>query len=171
MAKKEPSPTSYSKNKKAFHDYEILEKFEAGIVLYGDEVKSIKSGLVNLKGSFIDIKNEEAFINGMHISKYKQSSRHDLDPVRKRKIILHKKEILKIDAAISQQGVTTIPLELYDKKGLIKLQFGICRGKKLYDKRETLKKRDQEREIDKQLKKYRWFKDKFHRWLNHKLLS
>lgn len=154
MPKKEHEFTSYSKNKKAFHDYEVLEKYEAGLVLFGDEVKAIKGGLVNLKGSFVDTSREEAYVNGLHISKYKQSSRHDLDPLRKRKLILHKKEILKIEKAIDQQGVTAIPLELYDKKGLIKLQMGICRGKKLYDKRETLKKRDQEREIDKQLKKF-----------------
>lgn len=151
---KKPAATFYSKNKKAFHDYEILENFEAGIVLFGDEVKSIKAGEVNLKGSFIDVWNEEAFMNNVHVSPYKQSSRKNLDPVRKRKLILHKKEIHKIDAAISQKGVTAIPLELYAKGGLIKLKFGICRGKKLYDKRETLKKRAQEIEIKRQLKRY-----------------
>lgn len=151
---KKPAAIFYSKNKKAFHDYEILENFEAGMVLFGDEVKSIKAGEVNLKGSFIDVWKEEAFMNNVHVSPYKQSSRKNLDPVRKRKLILHKKEIHKIDAAISQKGVTAIPLELYAKGGLIKLKFGICRGKKLYDKRETLKKRAQEIEIKRQLKRY-----------------
>lgn len=152
--KKKTESISYSKNKKAFHDYEVLEKFEAGIVLFGDEVKSIKSGQVNLKGSFVDISNEEAFINNAHISPYKQSSRKDLSPTRKRKLILHKREIFKIDQVVSQKGVTAIPLELYAKKGLIKLQIGLCRGKKLYDKRETLKKRDQEIEIKRHLKNF-----------------
>lgn len=145
----------YSKNKKVFHDYEILEKFEAGIVLLGDEVKSIKGNQANLKGSFIDVSKDEAFINNMHISHYKQSSNLSLDPVRIRKLILHKREIEKIDEAITQKGVTCIPIELYPKKGLIKVQIGICRGKKLYDKRESLKKRDQQIEIDRQVKKYR----------------
>ena len=143
----------YAKNKKAFHDYEILEKFEAGIVLLGDEVKAIKGNQANLKGSFVDVWKDEAFINNMHVSRYKQSSK-ELNPTRQRKLILHKKEIGKIDAAITQKGVTCIPLELYPKKGLIKLQLGICRGKKLYDKRETLKKRDQQIEINRQIKKF-----------------
>ncbi len=145
----------YSKNKKVFHDYEILEKFEAGIVLLGDEVKSIKGNQANLKGSFIDVSKDEAYINNMHISHYKQSSNIGLDPTRARKLILHKKEIGKIEEAITQKGVTCIPIELYPKKGLIKVQIGICRGKKLYDKRESLKKRDQQIEIDRQVKKYR----------------
>ncbi len=145
---------SYSKNKKAYHDYHILEEYEAGIVLNGDEVKSIKNNQANLKGAYADIANDEAFVNEMHISKYKNSARKETDPTRKRKLILHKKEILKIDQAISQKGVTAIPLELYSKKGLIKIKIGICRGKKLYDKREALKKRDQEIEIKRQLRKY-----------------
>lgn len=145
---------SYAKNKKAFHDYHVLEEYEAGIVLNGDEVKSIKAGQANLKGSFVDVQKEEAFLNEAHISKYKHSSRKESNPTRKRKLILHKKEIIKIDQAISQQGVTAIPLGLYSKKGLIKMKIGICRGKKLHDKRETLKKRSQEMEIKKQLKNY-----------------
>ena len=145
---------SYAKNKKAFHDYHVLEEYEAGIVLNGDEVKSIKAGQANLKGSFVDVHNEEAFLNEAHISRYKHSCRQDLSPTRKRKLILHKKEIIKIDQAISQQGVTAIPLGLYSKKGLIKAKIGICRGKKLHDKRETLKKRSQEMEIKRQLKNY-----------------
>lgn len=151
---KKPETIFYSKNKKAFHDYEILENFEAGIVLLGDEVKSIKDSEVNLKGSFIDVQNDEAFMNNVHLSPYKQSSLKNLNPVRKRKLILHKKEIIKIETAINQKGITAIPLELYAKGGLIKLKLGICRGKKLYDKRETLKKRGQDIEIRRQLKRY-----------------
>ena len=145
---------SYSKNKKAFHDYEILEDFEAGIVLNGDEVKSIKNNQANLKGGFVDTFNEEAFLNEVHISKYAHSSRKEFEPTRKRKLILHKREIAKIDQAIGQKGITAIPLELYPRKGLIKIKIGLCRGKKLFDKRDTLKKRSQEMDIKRQLKKY-----------------
>ena len=148
------STNFYSKNKKAYHDYEILETFEAGVVLNGDEVKSIKNNQGTLRGAFVDIENEEAFLNEAHISRYKFSSRQDLSPTRKRKLILHKKEIFKIQQEISQKGVTAIPLELYAKKGLIKLKVGICRGKKLYDKRDKLKKRTQEIEIKRQLKRF-----------------
>jgi len=146
---------SYSKNRKAFHDYEILQDFEAGIVLNGDEVKSIKSGRANLKGSFVDVHKEQAFVNAMHISRYNMSARKTHDPTQKRKILLHKKEIYKIEQAISQKGTTAIPLELYAKGGLIKMRIGICRGKKLYDKRAVLKKRDQEMDIKRQMKGFR----------------
>ncbi|MEK7547782.1 MAG: SsrA-binding protein SmpB [Patescibacteria group bacterium] len=152
--KSKQAVTSYSKNKKAFHDYEILEKYEAGIVLTGEEVKSVRNGQANLKGSFVDIFGDEAFLNEAHISRYKFSSNKDYNPVQKRKLLLHMKEILKISQAISQKGVTAIPMEFYGKGNLIKMEIGICRGKKLYDKRETLKKRDQEMEIKVQLKRW-----------------
>ncbi|OGJ41829.1 SsrA-binding protein [Candidatus Peregrinibacteria bacterium RIFCSPLOWO2_01_FULL_39_12] len=156
MSKPKPKQalTSYSKNKKAYHAYEILEKYEAGIVLTGEEVKSIRTGQSNLKGSFVDISGDEAFLNEAHISRYKFSSNKDYNPTRKRKLLLHIKEILKISQAIAQKGVTAIPLEFYGKGHLIKMEIGICRGKKLYDKRETLKKRDQEMEIKIQLKRW-----------------
>ena len=146
--------TSYTKNKKAYHDYEILEDFEAGIVLNGDEVKSIKAGNCNLKGGYIDVLNGQAYLNEIHVSPYPNSCFKNTDPSRKRKLTLHKKEISKIDREVSQSGVTAVPLELYSKKGLIKLRFGICRGKKLYDKRETLKRKDQDMEVRRQLKNY-----------------
>jgi len=145
---------SYSKNKKAYHDYEILETYEAGIVLNGDEVKSIRAHNANLKGAFVDVTKEEAFINEAHISKYKFSSRQVFEPARKRKLILHKKEVDKIEKEIHEKGVTAIPLELYAKGGLIKLKLGICRGKKMFDKRQTLKKKDQNMEIKRQLKRF-----------------
>jgi len=145
---------SYAKNKKAYHDYEVLEDFEAGIVLNGDEVKSIKQGQANLKGSFVDTHQDEAFINETHISKYKHSARKEFDPTRKRKLLLKKKEIVKIEQNIKQKGITAIPLELYAKGGLIKLKIGICRGKKLHDKREVLRKRSQDMEIKRQLKRF-----------------
>jgi SsrA-binding protein len=155
MRKSNPEIVSLSKNKKAFHDYEILESFEAGIVLTGEEVKSIRDSQINLKGSFIDVFNEEAFMNEAHVSRYKFSSSKEYNPTRRRKLILHKKETHKIDGAISQKGVTAIPLEVYLKKGLIKIAVGICRGKKLYDKRDSLKKRDQKRDIDNAIKELR----------------
>lgn len=155
MTKKvQPEITSLSKNKKAFHDYEILEKFEAGIVLSGEDVKSIRLGLANLKGSFVDVFGEEAFANELHVSRYKFSSNKKFDPTRRRKLILHKKEIIKIAKFIGEKGVTAVPLELYLKKGLIKMEIGICRGKKLFDKRETLKKKDNEIEIRREMKRF-----------------
>lgn len=146
--------SSYAKNKKAFHDYEILDSFESGIMLNGDEVKSIKACQISLKGAFVDIENDEAFLNEAHVSRYKNSSRKTFDPTRKRKLLLHKNQIYKIEKEINQKGITAIPLELYGKNGLIKLKIGVCRGKKLHDKRSTLKKRDQEMAIKKALKKY-----------------
>ncbi|MFH1218630.1 MAG: SsrA-binding protein SmpB [Candidatus Peregrinibacteria bacterium] len=145
---------TFAKNKKAYHDYQVLEEYEAGIVLNGDEVKSIRGNQANLKGGFVDVENTQAFLNEVHISRYSHSSRRTSDPTRKRRLILHKKEIEEIAQAISQKGTTAIPLELYSKGGLIKLKVGLCRGKKLYDKREVLKKKDQDMEIRKQLKKY-----------------
>ena len=146
---------SYAKNRKAYHDYEVLETFEAGIVLNGDEVKSIKAGRAQLKGSFVDISSKlEPFINEAHISRYENSSRKEHLPTRKRKLLLNRKEIEKLALKLDQQGLTAIPLELYPKKGLIKLKIGLCRGKKLYDKRAALKNKDQERRIKQQLKNY-----------------
>jgi len=145
---------SYSKNKKAYHDYIVLETLEAGIQLNGDEVKSIKDGSSNLKGGFVDVEKEQAFLNEIHISPYSHSSRQIHDPSRKRKLLLHKKEILKLEKAIYQSGITAIPLELYSKKGLIKLKLGICKGKQLHDKREALKRKSQERDIRREIKNY-----------------
>lgn len=152
---KTPENTFLSKNKKAFHDYEILEGFESGIVLEGEEVKSIRTGQMSLKGAFIDVFNEQAFLNEAHVPRYKFSSNKTFDPVRKRKLILHKNEIAKIEKAISQKGVTAIPLEIYLKKGLIKVSVGICRGKKLYDKRESIKKHDMDMDMKRQLKNFK----------------
>jgi len=154
MKKPESQLTSITKNKKAFHDYHIIEGYEAGLVLFGDEVKSIKGKHINLKGGFVDIENGEAWLNECHVSPYKQSNRKTQDPTRKRKLLLNHTQIENIAKAINEKGVTAIPIEVYLKKGLIKVNIGICRGKKLYDKRETLKKRSQEIEINRQLKRY-----------------
>jgi len=145
---------AYAKNKKALHDYEVLDNFEAGIVLNGDEVKSIKANQANLQGGYVDVEKDEAFLNEVHISRYKHSARAVDEPTRRRKLILHKKEIAKIDQEITQKGITAIPVKLYSKGGLIKLKIGICRGKKLYDKRNALKQRSQEMEIKRQIKRY-----------------
>jgi len=144
----------YCKNKKAFHDYDILETFEAGIMLNGDEVKSIKGGLANLKGGFVDVHNNVPYLNEVHVSRYSNSSSKISDPSKIRKLLLHEKEIEKIENQVTQKGVTAIPLEMYAKQGLIKLKIGICRGKQLHDKRETLKRKAQDMEIRKQIKKF-----------------
>lgn len=143
-----------SKNKKAYHDYEILSDYEAGIMLNGPEVKAIKQGSCNLKGSYIECNENAAYIKDMHVSKYANSHTEEHNPIRKRKLLLHKNEIAKIEAKISEKGITAIPLEIYLKKNIIKVKIGICKGKKLYDKRQSLKKRAQTLEIAKSLKRY-----------------
>ena len=152
---KSAESTSLSKNKKAFHDFNILDTFEAGLALTGDEVKSIRNGQANLKGAYIEVLSEEAFLREAHISRYKYSSNFDYNPTRHRKLILHKKEISRIAETLSQKGLTVIPLELYLKGSLIKISIGLCQGKKLFDKRTTLRKRDQDMEIKRAIKKYR----------------
>lgn len=144
---------SLSKNKKAYFDYEVLETFEAGIELFGSEVKSIKKGQANLKGSFVSFKTNEIFTENMHISKYKYSTQ-ELNPLRKRRLLLKSKEIDKIIEQLSNKGIAVIPLELYTKGALIKIKIGICRGKKKYDKREDLKKKAQQKEIKQALKRF-----------------
>ena len=144
---------NYAQNKKAFHDYEVLEKLEAGVVLNGDEVKSIKGGDVNLRGCYVEVVGENAFLVEAHVGRYSHSSVKGVhEPTRKRKLLLHKKEVKKLGEALGQQGVTAIGLALYAKKGLIKLELGVCRGKKLYDKRESLKKKGQQRDIEREMK-------------------
>ncbi len=136
-----------AKNKKAFHDYEVLEKFEAGIVLHGYEAKSLRSGQCNLKGSYVSIQKGEVWTKNVHISLYKHSSITDYDPTRPRKLLLTKKEISKLASQESQKGVTIIPLDIHLKNNFAKMTIGICRGKKLHDKRTDLKKRAHEKEI------------------------
>ena len=133
------------KNKKAYFDYFIDDEYEAGIELKGTEIKSIRKGSANLKDSYIRIKNNEAYVINMFIAKYEEGNMFNHDETRERKLLLHKKEILKIKNSIAIQGYSAIPLKLYIKHNHCKLLLGIARGKKLYDKRETIKKRDQER--------------------------
>lgn len=140
-----------ARNKKARHDYFIEETFEVGIVLTGTEVKSIRQGRVNLKDSYAVVENGEVFINNMHISPYEQGNIYNTDPLRKRKLLLHKREINKLIGYTTQKGYSLIPLSIYIKNGLVKLELSIAKGKKLYDKRHDIAKRDAERRIQKHL--------------------
>ena len=134
------------KNKKAYFDYTILEEVEAGISLVGTEIKSIRKGSVDLKDTFITIKNNEAFIINMYIAKYEEGNIFNHDERRTRKLLLHKKEIKKLKEKVSTEGLTLIPLKLYFQKNHVKVLVGLCKGKKLYDKRATIKERDLKRE-------------------------
>lgn len=138
-------------NKKARHDYFIEESFEVGIVLTGTEVKSIRQGKVNLKDSYAQVENNEIFLNNMHISPYEQGNIYNVDPLRKRKLLLHKKEIKKLIGYTTQQGYSLIPLNLYILNGLVKLELATAKGKKLHDKRQSIAKRDADRRIQKHL--------------------
>ena len=141
-----------AENRKARHDYFILETLEAGIALKGTEVKSMRAGHANLKDSYIFIQNNEAFIEGMHVSPYEQGNIFNVDPLRKRKLLLHKKEILKLRAKTQEKGLGIVPLKLYFKDGRVKVEIAVGRGKKLYDKRATEAKRSAEREINRALR-------------------
>ena len=136
-------------NKKARHDYFIIESFETGIELFGTEVKSIRAGSVNLKDS---IDNGEIFVKGMHISPYEKGNIFNRDPFRVRKLLMHKKEIMRLFGLVKQENYTLIPVSLYFKGSHVKMQLGLCKGKKLYDKRQDLAKRDAKRDIDRALK-------------------
>lgn len=134
-------------NRKARHEYFVEDTIEAGLVLTGTEVKSIRQGRVNVKESYAAIENGEAFIYGMHISPYEQGNVYNVDPLRKRKLLLHKREIRRLNYVIMQKGYTLVPLRVYIKNGLVKLELAIAKGKKLYDKREDIAKRDAERRM------------------------
>ena len=141
-----------SQNKKAYHDYFVEEKYEAGIELCGTEVKSIRAGNVNLKDSYCDIKGGEIFVIDMHVSPYEHGNIFNRDPLRKRKLLMHKREILKLHGHVAQKGMSLIPLSLYFSGSNVKVEVGLCRGKKLYDKRDSIAKRDADREIDRKMK-------------------
>ena len=143
---------SIAKNKKAGHDYFIDDSYEAGIELFGTEVKSIRAGQVNLKDSWCDIKNGEIFVNGMHISPYEKGNIFNRDPDRSRRLLMHRREINKLYGLVQQQGVALIPLEMYFSCSRVKVKVGLCRGKKLYDKRDDMAKRAAERDIERSLK-------------------
>ena len=139
-------------NKKAYHDYFIDDKFEAGIELFGTEVKSIRMGNVNLKDSFCTIKDGQMTLNGMHVSPYEKGNIFNREPRRPRRLLMHKREILRLFAKIKQDGYTLVPLSLYFKGPRVKVEIGLCKGKKLYDKREAAAKKDAKREMDRALK-------------------
>ena len=139
-------------NRKAFHDYTIFDKYVAGIVLTGTEIKSIRKNAINLKDSFCKIEDNEIFMYNCHISPYEQGNRFNHKADRVRKLLLTKKEILKMHSKIKKDGYTIVPLEVFIQKGFAKVEIGLAKGKKLYDKRESLAKKDQQREIDRKLK-------------------
>lgn len=141
-----------AQNKKALHDYFVLEKYEAGIELFGTEVKSIRQGKVNLKDSWCSIEKGEIFALGMHISPYEQGNIFNRDPLRKKRLLMHKKEIRKLYGKVKQEGLTLVPLSVYFLNGRAKLEVGLCKGKKNYDKRETAAKRDAQRDMERSLK-------------------
>lgn len=151
MAQKNSSKI-IAQNKKAWHDYFVDEKYEAGIELFGTEVKSIRAGTVNLKDSFCSIDNGELFVIGMHVSPYDHGNIYNRDPLRKRKLLMHKREIMKLNGLVSQKGMSLIPLSLYFSGSHVKVELGLCRGKKLYDKRDSAAERDANREIDRRMK-------------------
>ena len=139
-------------NKKAYHDYFILEKYEAGIVLHGTEVKSLRMGQCSIKEAFIRIENGEIFIYGMHISPYEKGNIFNKDPLRVRKLLLHKNEINKLFGKMKEQGNTLVPLRVYFSDSLVKVEIGLAKGKKMYDKREDIAKKDQKREAQREFK-------------------
>jgi len=137
-----------SDNRKAYHDYFIEEKFEAGIILTGTEIKSIRNGRVNLKDSYARIENGEVWLHQMHISPYEQGNRFNHDPLRKRKLLLNRSEIIKLVGKIQLQGLTLVPTKIYLRRGMAKIELGVGRGKKNYDKRQDIADRDAKREIE-----------------------
>lgn len=143
---------SIAQNRKARHDYFVEETYEAGIELRGTEVKSLRQGRANLKESYAIVRGGEVFVQGMHISPYEQGSTFNTDPLRLKRLLLHKGEIRKLDAFVMRQGYTLIPLEVYLKDGRMKMALGVCRGKKLHDKRDTAAARDAARDIERAMK-------------------
>lgn len=141
-----------SQNKKAFHDFFIEETFECGIELVGTEVKSLREGKVNLKDSFASLVNGEIYIKNMHISPYEKGNIFNKDPLRERKLLLHKYEILKLVGKIKEKGYSLVPTKIYLKNSLVKVELGLAKGKKLYDKREDIARKDAKRDIDRRLK-------------------
>ena len=139
-------------NRKAYHDYFVEEAFEAGIALFGTEVKSLRQGTVNLKDSWCDIENGEIFLKQMHISPYEKGNIFNKDPIRTRKLLMHKKEILRLYGILKQEGLTLIPLSLYFKDSKVKVELGLCRGKKLYDKRSAMAQKDAKRTMERAIK-------------------
>ena len=149
---KEKGSRLIANNKKAYHDYFIEETYEAGIALHGTEVKSLRMGKCSIKESFVRIENEEVYINGMHISPYEKGNIFNRDPLRVKKLLLHKSEIRKMKGKIAEKGYTLVPLKVYFNRSLVKVEIGLAKGKKLYDKRQDIAKKDQRREAERDFK-------------------
>jgi SsrA-binding protein len=141
-----------AQNRKAFHDYFVEERYECGLELFGTEVKSMRQGRVNLKESWAQIRQGEVWVEGMHISPYEQGNQFNREPLRPKRLLMHKSEIRKLDALVARQGYTLIPLEVYLKDGRMKLQLGLCKGKDVHDKRDAIAKRDADRDIRRALR-------------------
>jgi len=151
MAQKETQKL-IANNKKAYHDYFIDETYEAGVALHGTEVKSMRMGKCSIKESFVRIENGEVFVYGMHVSPYEKGNIFNKDPLRVKKLLLHRQEINKLAGKIQEKGYTLVPLQVYFKEGKVKVEIGLARGKKLYDKRETIAKKDARRETEREFK-------------------
>lgn len=152
MAQKKESQKLIANNKKAYHDYFIDETYEAGVALHGAEVKSMRMGKCSIKESFIRIENGEVFVYGMHVSPYEKGNIFNKDPLRVKKLLLHKYEINKLAGKVAEKGYTLVPLQVYFKEGKVKVEIGLARGKKLYDKRESIAKKDVRRETEREFK-------------------
>ena len=152
MSEKKTGGKLITENRKARHDYFVEETYEAGIELFGTEVKSLRAGTVNLKDSYCEVDGGELFALGVHISPYEQGNIFNKDPLRPKKLLMHKREIMKLTGLVSRDGYTLVPLSLYFKGSHVKMAIGLCRGKKLYDKRDSIAKRDAERIIEREMK-------------------
>ncbi len=152
MAKQKEAQKLIANNKKAYHDYFIDETYEAGVVLHGTEVKSMRMGKCSIKESFIRIENGEVFVYGMHVSPYEKGNIFNKDPLRVKKLLMHKAEINRLAGKAAEKGYTLVPLQVYFKEGKVKVEIGLARGKKLYDKREDIAKKDARREIEREFK-------------------
>ena len=152
MSPKASGVKQIAQNKKAYHEYFVLDKFEAGIELFGTEVKSIRAGNINLKDAFCMVKNGELFAQGMHISPYEKGNIFNRDPMRPKKLLMHKREIMRLYGRVKQDGLALIPLSVYFKDSRVKLELGLARGKKLHDKREAAAEKSSHREMDRHLK-------------------
>jgi SsrA-binding protein len=152
MASKEENIKIAAQNKKAYHDYFVEDTYEAGIELFGTEVKSIRAGTVNMKDSYCNIEKGEMYMTGVHISPYEKGNVFNKNPLRERRLLLHKKEIMKLFGLVGKEGYTLVPLKMYFKGSRVKVEVGLCKGKKLYDKRDSLAKKEANRDIDRAMK-------------------
>ncbi|MBI5029449.1 MAG: SsrA-binding protein SmpB [Chloroflexi bacterium] len=150
--RKDDESKTLATNRKAFHDYSIEETYEAGIALTGTEIKSVRAGSVNLRDSYAQVRNGELWLMNVHVAPYEPASRQNVDPYRDRKLLMHRKEILRLASRAQEKGLTLIPLKMYLKKNRAKMEIGLARGKKLYDKRDAIAKRETEREIQRATK-------------------